>query len=89
MVRRTRKIKGVGNFKRVKQLNLTLDLHGTKHEDVKDKVQNFVLLNQKNIPLKIICGNSERMIQLVREAVIDIGFRLESFRYGELLVYES
>jgi len=72
----------------VRNLNLTLDLHGVKHEEVRDKVQNFVLLNQANIPLKIICGNSERMIQLVREAVASIDFRLESFRYGELMVYE-
>jgi hypothetical protein len=42
----------------------TLDLHGIKHEDVDRLVENFVLL--KEPPLTIICGNSDRMIELVR-----------------------
>ena len=41
-----------------------LDLHGVKHDDVDRIVENFVLLNDD---WKIICGNSDRMIQLVRE----------------------
>jgi len=28
-------------------------------------VENFVLLNQDQIPLEIVCGNSQRMIDLV------------------------
>jgi hypothetical protein len=43
----------------------TLDLHGIKHSDVELKVENFVLLNQEQIPLEIVCGNSQRMIDLV------------------------
>ena len=42
----------------------TLDLHGIKHEDVDRLVENFVLL--KEPPLTIICGNSDRMIELVK-----------------------
>ena len=42
----------------------TLDLHGIKHEDVDRLVENFVLL--KEPPLTIVCGNSDRMIELVR-----------------------
>ena len=38
----------------------TLDLHGVKHEDVDRLVENFVLLNSP--PMKIITGNSERMM---------------------------
>ena len=41
-----------------------LDLHGVKHQDVDMEVENFVLMNQRFIPLTIICGNSERMKKL-------------------------
>ena len=44
-----------------------LDLHGVKHEDVDRIVENFVLL--KTSPLTIICGNSDRMIRLVRDTL--------------------
>ena len=42
-----------------------LDLHGIKHGDVDLKVENFILLNQDQIPLEIVCGNSQRMIDIV------------------------
>jgi hypothetical protein len=45
----------------------TLDLHGTKHEDVDRLVENFVLLNEP--PMKIITGNSERMTELVLDVL--------------------
>ena len=45
----------------------TLDLHGVKHEDVDRIVENFVLLNTP--PLTIICGNSDRMIRLVKDTL--------------------
>ena len=44
-----------------------LDLHGIKNEDVDRLVENFVLLN--NPPLNIICGNSDRMVQLVLDVL--------------------
>ena len=40
----------------------TLDLHGVKHEDVDRIVENFVLLN--DVPMKIITGNSEKMMMM-------------------------
>jgi len=40
-----------------------LDLHGVRHHDVERLVENFVLLNE--VPLEIICGNSDRMQDLV------------------------
>ena len=45
----------------------TLDLHGTRHEEVDRLVENFVLLEQS--PLTIMCGNSDKMISLVRETL--------------------
>jgi len=47
-----------------------LDLHGVRHYDVDHKVENFILMNQKMLPLTIVCGNSQTMINLVR-IVID------------------
>ena len=35
-------------------------------------VENFILLNQEQIPLTIICGNSQRMIELVMAVIHDI-----------------
>jgi hypothetical protein len=42
-----------------------LDLHGVQHSDVDRIVENFIFMNQELVPLKIICGNSQRMIDLV------------------------
>ena len=43
-----------------------LDLHGYRHHEVDIVVENFVFLNQEEMPLTIICGNSEKMLSLVR-----------------------
>tara|TARA_Y100000593_G_C4213212_1_gene287930 strand:- start:484 stop:708 length:225 start_codon:yes stop_codon:yes gene_type:complete len=45
----------------------TLDLHGVRHSDVDRLVENFVLLN--DAPLTIMCGNSDKMIKLVRDTL--------------------
>jgi hypothetical protein len=58
-----------------------LDLHGTKHQDVSSEVLNFTYQHQEQLPLIIICGNSNRMIELV-SAVLDlnsIGYSLPRF----------
>ena len=41
-----------------------LDLHAVRHDDVEPLVENLVLLNQE---WKIISGNSDKMIQIVRD----------------------
>ena len=43
-----------------------LDLHGYRHHEVDIAVENFVFLHQEEMPLTIICGNSEKMLSLVR-----------------------
>ena len=58
-----------------------LDLHGERHFDVAPKILDFVFQYQNEIPLIIICGNSNRMIELV-SAVFDlnyIGYSLPRF----------
>lgn len=52
---------------------MKLDLHGVRHQDVDLKVENFILLNQDQVPLTIVCGNSQRMIALVNEVIDSIG----------------
>ena len=44
-----------------------LDLHGIKHQDVNDEVINFIFQYQHLLPLIIICGNSNKMIEIVSQ----------------------
>jgi hypothetical protein len=43
-----------------------LDLHGVRHHEVDLMVENFIFLNQEEIPLTIICGGSSKMTELVK-----------------------
>ncbi|SVA20668.1 uncharacterized protein METZ01_LOCUS73522 [marine metagenome] len=67
--------------------NSALDLHGIRHDQVARTVENFVLLNQDQIPLEIICGNSQKMIDLVISVLVGIG--CENFQridYGTIMI---
>ncbi len=46
-----------------------LDLHGVRHYEVDTMVENFILMNQDKLPLTIICGNSQPMINLARTVI--------------------
>ena len=68
-----------------------LDLHGVKHHEVDLIVENFIYLKQEEIPLTIICGNSGKMINLVK----DVLERSKSYyregsgnEYGQFKVYK-
>jgi len=65
---------------------MQLDLHGVKHQDVDILVENFILLNQGSFPLTVICGNSPRMISLVKSVTDRIGCVTEMYRYGVITV---
>ena len=55
-------------IKRFQKKNIAcpkLDLHGVKHDAVSDLVEDFILINQYNLPLKIITGNSNAMKNIV------------------------
>ena len=43
-----------------------LDLHGVRHHEADLIVENFIFLNQHDIPLTIICGSSSKMVELVK-----------------------
>ena len=63
-----------------------LDLHGLRHSDVDRVVENYVYLNQTSLPLTIICGNSNTMIQLTRNVVNRIGCETVEPRFGIIVV---
>ena len=45
-----------------------LDLH-VRHHEVEEVVLDFCLSQQNFIPLKIICGNSKKMIDLCEKSL--------------------
>jgi hypothetical protein len=63
-----------------------LDLHGVRHIEVEPIVENFILMNQGEFPLEIICGNSTKMIQLVHNVTDRLGCEVHSYRYGTIVV---
>ena len=67
----------------------SLDLHGIKHYEVDLLVENFVYLNQEDMPLRIICGNSHKMISLVKVVLERIDCEYEEGmgnNYGLIIV---
>lgn len=68
---------------------MKLDLHGVRHHEVDLKVENFILMNQSQIPLTIICGNSQRMIDLVIDVINRIGCKTFLMDlYGVIVIRE-
>ena len=63
-----------------------LDLHGEKHEFVSEIVIDFIYRYQDKIPLIIICGNSNKMIDLVLGVLKENNIKGSSPRYGILRV---
>ncbi len=68
----------------------TLDLHGTRHEDVESQVVDFAY--KTRTPFKIITGNSRRMKDLVRQVLSR--FELHSYdesdyNLGALIVIDN
>tara|TARA_Y100000590_G_scaffold363383_1_gene421028 strand:- start:1973 stop:2191 length:219 start_codon:yes stop_codon:yes gene_type:complete len=66
-----------------------LDLHGIRHHEVDLIVENFIFLNQKEVPLTIICGNSSKMVALVRQVLDRTGCEYiegKGFDFGRITV---
>ena len=62
----------------------TLDLHGIRLHDVDRLVENFVLF--KTQPMRIITGNSDRMIELVIKLLDRYNIDYERFRPGQITI---
>ena len=63
-----------------------LDLHGVRHSDVQDEVIDFIFQYQNLIPLVIICGNSNKMIQLVESSLNSNSIMFSMPRFGIIRV---
>jgi|TARA_Y100000389_G_scaffold147560_1_gene146438 hypothetical protein len=63
-----------------------LDLHGERHFDVAPKILDFVFQYQNEIPLIIICGNSNQMIKIVTEELEKESITYSSPRFGIIRV---
>ena len=59
-----------------------LDLHGVRHIDVSDEVIDFVYQYQSELPLMIICGNSNRMIDIVKSPLDTESIMFSMPRFG-------
>lgn len=66
---------------------MKLDLHGRRHYEVDRLVENFILMNQAQLPLSIICGNSQTMIDIVSGVIKRIGcVEVNTDRYGVFVI---
>ena len=63
-----------------------LDLHGIKHKDVDDEILDFIYQYQDHLPLIIICGNSNKMIQISSLILIKADIEFSSPRFGILRI---
>lgn len=65
-----------------------LDLHGVSHIQVRDVVENFILLNSKKLPLRIITGDSIRMRNLTENILNKhkFGYHTPAHNNGEIIV---
>ena len=65
-----------------------LDLHGVFHSEVRDKVENFVLLHSTHLPVRIITGDSNRMRNLTENILKKHNFVYEipAHNPGEIIV---
>jgi hypothetical protein len=63
-----------------------LDLHGVKHIEVELSVVNFIYQYQDLLPLIIICGNSNKMIDIVSKSLDANNISYSSPRFGIIRV---
>ena len=63
-----------------------LDLHGVRHDNVEIQLIDFCFKYQKKIPLKIICGNSKKMMDICTNSLRNHGIDYDFQRYGIIMV---
>tara|TARA_B100000989_G_scaffold214845_1_gene163412 strand:- start:4225 stop:4458 length:234 start_codon:yes stop_codon:yes gene_type:complete len=59
-----------------------LDLHGIRHNDVNNEIIDFTYQYQSEIPLMVICGNSNRMIEIVKDSLESHSIMFSMPRFG-------
>tara|TARA_Y100001937_G_scaffold67254_1_gene91977 strand:+ start:2685 stop:3110 length:426 start_codon:yes stop_codon:yes gene_type:complete len=75
--------------RRKKRTDRMLDLHGTQHDKVDEKVREF--LNFVELPCKIVTGKSDKMRKIVEKIVEEYGWRLTDTanNFGALEISEE
>ena len=63
-----------------------LDLHGVRHDNVNLELIDFCYRFQKDLPLKVICGNSKKMIDICVDSLTRQGIAYDLQRYGIIIV---
>lgn len=65
-----------------------LDLHGYLHHEVENEVMNFLFLKAKELPVKIITGNSDKMRKIVIPLLEKYNFEylIPAHNHGEVIV---
>ena len=65
-----------------------IDLHGYFHHQVQSEVENFVFLNSKELPIRIIVGRSEMMRNLVEDVlkINKFAYNIPAHNPGEIIV---
>ena len=63
-----------------------LDLHGVKHQDASNEILDFVYQYQDRLPLIIICGNSNKMIEIASNILSLSNIEFSSPRFGILRI---
>ena len=59
-----------------------LDLHGVRQREVATEILDFIYQNQTSLPLIIVCGNSNKMIEIASLAISEEGIKFSSPRFG-------
>ena len=68
-----------------------LDLHGVRHHQVFDLVEDFILLSEDPV-FRIITGNSNRMLELVKEVLTKYSLKFDYVSWsnlGSIIAYEG
>jgi DNA-nicking Smr family endonuclease len=65
-----------------------LDLHGLKHHEVEDEVENFILSTDP--PFRIITGHSDEMKRILNKLLVyyEFKFYIPAHNDGETIVTE-
>jgi len=63
-----------------------LDLHGVRHNKAFVEVIDFIYQHQSEIPLIIICGNSNKMIEIVERSLNSNSIMFSKPRFGIIRV---
>jgi len=63
-----------------------LDLHGVRHQEAPSEILNFTYQYQDLLPLIIICGNSNKMIEVASLCLESASIKFSFPRFGLLRI---